>query len=238
MGHPSVTVVAPAYNEEAVIEAFCEQVLDWLPADWELLVVDDGSRDRTPQLLAGVTQDQRLRVVTHPRNLGMGAALMTGFAEARGDLICTIDADLSHPLELLGGLAGACEAADAAFGSRFVPGGGMTGVPRWRAAVSRVGNAVFRALFRSSVRDLTTGLRAYRSAAVRDLPVRATGFDTQLEISVRLLAAGARVAELPLQLRQREAGESKMRYLRLVRPYGRTVLRMLVVRWLRRRSYG
>ncbi len=229
-----MSILAPAYNEEAIICTFVQAVLREVPSGWELLIVDDGSTDGTPELLRELgAHHDALRVVTHPRNRGLGEALRTGFSEAVGSVIVTIDADMSHPLDLLPVLVRACEESDAAFGSRFVSGGGMQGVPFVRRMISRVGNAVLRLIFWSSVRDLTTGLRAYRADVVRNLPLESDRFEIQLEISVRLLAIGARVAEIPLMLQSRAAGESKMRYMALLPRYGRLTLRLLKIRWWR-----
>jgi len=230
----TVTLLAPAYDEEAVIEDFVRKVVPTLTQGSELLIVDDGSVDATPTILDRLAREHPLlRVVRHPVNRGLGAALATGFATARGDVVVTLDADLSHPLELVETLVAGTVDADAVFASRFMPGGGMVGVPRWRRVISALGNLVFRRLFRTNVRDLTTGMRAYRRDVVSALELRATGFDCQLEIAVRLLASGATITEVPLVLTNRAAGTSKMRYLRLVPAYGRTVASALRLRWRR-----
>jgi dolichol-phosphate mannosyltransferase len=217
-----LTVLTPAFNEEAVIEQSCSAILAVLPDDSELLVVDDGSVDETPKLLAAAAlADTRLRVVTHPTNRGLGAALSTGFASATGDVIVTMDADLSHPVALIDELVAACVDADAAFASRYVPGGGMHGVPWWRQAISRQANGVLRLVLRMPIRDITTGYRAFRTEVVRDMPVQSSGFEVQLEVSARLVAAHRTIVEVPLMLEQRAAGMSKMRYFRLIPRYAR-----------------
>lgn len=231
----SVTILSPALNEEAVIERFIDNARDHLEHDWELLIVDDGSTDRTPEILTKAAETEpRLRVVTHGSNRGLGAALVTGFQNATGDVIVTMDADLSHPFELLPVLIKGCETSDAVYGSRYIKGGGMEGVPLMRVLVSRIANMILRIVFATSVTDLTTGLRAYRREAIRDLDVSGTGFETQLEITVRLIAAGRSISEVPLLLKERFAGESKMRYLRLIRRYSRMALRLIGVRYFRR----
>jgi len=230
----NVTVLAPAYHEEAAIDLFVSEVSDRLEDGWGILIVDDGSQDSTPERLRQLSNgNPRLRVVTHPQNLGIGSALATGFAAIPDGVIVTMDADLSHPLDLLPDLVAGCASADACFGSRFVPGGGMVGVPLWRSSISKLANFILRALYRSPTRDLTTGYRAYRADAVHDLELIGTGFETQLEITIRLLTAGRTINEVPLVLRTRVAGESKMRYLQLIPAYGAMAFRLLGLRWRR-----
>ena len=227
-----VTILAPAYNEEDAIDQFANAVMPHLEDDWEILVVDDGSTDSTPQRLEALAAtNPKLRVVTHPQNAGIGAAIATGFAAIPEGIIVTMDADLSHPLDLLPDLVAGCETADACYGSRFIPGGGMVGVPLWRSVISQVANVILRAAYRSRVRDLTTGYRAYRAEAVHDLDLVGEGFETQLEITIRLIAAGKTITEVPLVLTTRVAGESKMRYLSLIPAYAMMSLRLLGLRW-------
>ena len=227
-----VTVLAPAYNEEDAIDQFIEAVVPHLDEDWRILVVDDGSTDSTPQHLEALASAHpKLCVVTHEQNAGIGAALATGFAAIPEGVIVTMDADLSHPLDLLPDLVAGCEAADACYGSRFVPGGGMVAVPLWRSAISQVANSVLRTAYRSRTRDLTTGYRAYRSEVVRELELVGEGFETQLEITIRLIAAERIITEVPLVLTTRVAGESKMRYLNLIPAYALMSLRLLALRW-------
>ncbi|MFO7701211.1 MAG: glycosyltransferase [Acidimicrobiia bacterium] len=227
-----VSLVVPVYNEDAVLGRFGSELFDHVEPDWEIVFVDDGSVDRTPEILAAIALSHpNVRVVCHPHNRGIGAALRTGVREARGDIVVTMDSDLSHPFDVVRTLVDACGEFDAAYGSRLVAGGGMVGVPWFRQIISYAGNAVFRLLFWSRIRDLTTGFRAYRSAVVRDLPLIEDGYPIQLEISVHLLARGATVTEVPLVLENRAAGESKMKYLRLIPRYVAVTLRLLGVRW-------
>lgn len=229
----TITILAAAYQEEEVIGPFVGAMAGVLGDGDELLIVDDGSTDATPTLLARLSGEHAaLRVITHERNRGLGAALATGFAAATGDVVVTMDSDLSHPADLVPALVAACESADAAYASRFVAGGGMEGVPAMRAWISRVSNAVARFLLRVPVRDMTTGFRAYQRQALEALSLRGTGFEAQLEITVRLVDRGARIEELPLMLRTRAAGESKLRYLPLLVPYSGMAIRMAALRWL------
>jgi len=213
-----------------VIEAFIDQATEHLRPGWELLIVDDGSADRTREIVTARQGDPRIRLLTHPHNQGLGAALKTGFANARGEFVITIDADLSHPFELIQPFLEAMASADVVLASRYVAGGAMVGLPWRRALISRVANSMLRLLFRIPVHDLTTGYRAYRRSALQGINLIGTGFETQLELTVKLARVGARMVEIPLVLRQRAAGASKMRYTRLIGRYGRMLFRLMLRR--------
>lgn len=229
-----ITLLIPAYNEEAVIETMIRTLSAQaqLPEDYEILVVDDGSTDATPRLLDALRGEYpALRVVRHARNQGLGAALSTGFREARGRVIVTMDADLTHSPALIAPLVAACDGVELAVASRYAAGGGMRDVPWWRVALSRVANRLFQWCFATQLRDITAGFKAYRAAGVRDLPVVARGFEAQLEITIRLLKRGVTFTELPYTLVNRAVGESKMRYLALLPRYVRTLFHLFRFRW-------
>ena len=227
-----MTLLIPAYNEEAVLERFLDAALGSAAPDWELLVVDDGSADRTGDIADAAAQSHdSVRVIHHSRNRGLGGALATGFRNAQGDVVVTIDADLSHPLDLVPRMVAETAHSDVVFASRFIAGGSMLGVPQHRVLISTLANRVLRVLLRTQTHDLTTGLRAYRRPAVQSLDLRATGFAVQLEITVRLEAAGCRAVEVPLVLGNRAAGESKMRYLQLLPRYAAVTASLLWLRW-------
>ena len=228
-----ITLLVPAYNEEAIIERLVATLHDTvhLQEEYELLVVNDGSTDRTQELLAGMqARYPSLQVVNHPRNMGLGSALKTGFRAARGRIIVTMDADLTHPPEMIAPLIAACD-VDFVVASRYVHGGGMRGVPWWRVALSRMANWGFQCLFATRLRDITAGFKAYRAESVRQLDVAARGFEVQLEITIRLLKQGATFRELPYVLKNREVGVSKMRYLKLLPTYLATLLELFRYRW-------
>jgi dolichol-phosphate mannosyltransferase len=228
----AVTLLVPAYNEDRVLAMFLDAAIPALQPDWELLLVDDGSADRTAEIADDYARRHpAVRVVHHEENRGLGVALVTGFRNARGDVVITMDSDLSHPLDLVPQLVREAQTADVVYASRFVPGGAMVGIPRHRVLMSQTANRILRIVLHTRTHDLTTGLRAYRRSVVRDLELRSAGFAVQLEITVRLQTAGCRVAEIPLVLHNRAAGESKMRYLQLIPRYGALSLWLLWFRW-------
>jgi dolichol-phosphate mannosyltransferase len=224
-----ITILLPAYNEEATIARVIAAIHAEVRLDggegYEILAVDDGSTDATARILDDLAaHDGALTVIHHPRNLGLGAALKTGFRAARGRLVVTLDADLTHPVAFIRAMVDACD-VDFVVASRFVPGGGMDGVPWWRVAISQVGNVVFHALFRSPLRDITAGYKLYRTELVRELPIESMGFEVQLEITIRLLKGGATFREIPYTLVNRTLGASKLNYPKVIVKY----LRLLTV---------
>lgn len=216
------SVVAPAYNEEEVIADFVREVMGKLQKqDFELVVVDDGSTDGTGSVLSRLREEYaNLRVVVHPKNRGLGAALTTGFNTARGDVIVTMDADLSHDPAFIPGMVQKVRFGhDVVVASRYVSGGGIEGVPLWRALISRSANVVIRLVKRWKVKDASSGFRAYRAELVKSLRCLGSGFSVQVEILRELLGKKAEVIEIPFVLRNRKAGRSKMRYLKLIPEY-------------------
>jgi dolichol-phosphate mannosyltransferase len=200
-------------------------------------VVDDGSTDGTAAELAELQRSVPcLSVVTHRVNRGLAQALKSGIRAARESgchAAVFMDSDLSHRPEDLRKLVSAlANGADVALGSRFVPGGGMEGVPLWRRLISQMGNRFGRRVLGLTVTDLTTGYRAMRLQVLDALALGEDGFTIQLESVVKAHAAGFSIVEVPIVLGTRKHGKSHMNYTaRLFGDYWR--LLMSSRRWLR-----
>ena len=238
----TVAVVLPAYNEQANLTPLVTMLADILASSFagsHIIVVNDGSSDGTAAELEGLgARIAALDVVTHPSNRGFAAALKTGIARAiqlNDDVAVFMDSDLSHRPEDLPRLVQAIEqGADVAIGSRFVRGGGMQNVPWWRVWISRSGNAAGRRYLGVTVRDLTSGYRAFRISTLQRIDLGQDGFTIQLESVVKALAQGSRVAEVPIVLGVRVHGETHMSYTpALFRDYFRLLLSCK--RWLNHR---
>ncbi len=235
-----VAVVLPAYNEQGNLTPLITTLaaLDGRDAlAMRIIVVNDGSTDGTADELATLqTKFGVLHVVQHSKNQGLARALKTGIAAACEDgcdVAVFMDSDLSHRPDDLPRLVGAiANGADLALGSRFVPGGGMEGVPLWRVLISRAGNAFGKRVLGLPVRDLTTGYRAIRRTVLERVALGEDGFTIQLESVVKAYAAGFRVVEVPTVLGTRRHGASHMNYSAgLFRDYWR--LLMTCRRWVR-----
>jgi len=218
MRAPDVSVIIPMHNEVenaadtlgAVAEALGSQ--GWL---FELIPVDDGSTDDTASALHEAAEaDSRVRPVMYGVNRGRGHAMRRGFEQAAGDIIVTLDADLSytpdHAVRMVSMLRTDPE-IDLVLASPYMPGGAVEGVPFVRLAFSRVGNWVLRRSLRQPVYTSTGIVRAYRREVLDSLDLESDGKEIHLEILSEAAVLGYRVAEMPAVLRTRRKGSSKFR---------------------------
>ena len=214
-----VSVIIPAYNEEdniAVTIAQVSQVLEALGDDWEILVVNDGSTDGTLETAQRVAEaDERMRVISHTHNAGRGKALRTGFAQARGEVVASIDADLSYSPEIILEFVRTLQddpEVDVVLASPYMEGGRTEGVPLLRLLVSRLGNMVLSAAMPGRIKTITCIVRAYRQEVLDNLELESDGKEIHLEILSKVLALGYRVKEIPAVLRNRKKGRSKFHF--------------------------
>lgn len=234
----TVWLVLPAYNEAQNLPPLLERVrVAWSGRfPFRVLVVDDGSRDETAAVAEAASQTMAVDVVRHERNRGLAAAIRTGIAEvcrraADDDVVVTMDADNSHPPELVALMLERLEAGkDLVIASRFVRGGREEGVPWRRRMLSRAAGLIFRCVCPiAGVRDYTTGYRAYRAALLKELCrvygerlIEAAAFSVMTEILLKARSLHPRIAEVPLVLRyDLKGGPSKMRLGRTIRDYAR-----------------
>jgi glycosyltransferase involved in cell wall biosynthesis len=209
-----VSVVIPVHNEERSVALLLDELraaLDPTGREWEAVFVDDGSTDGSFSALTRLHADApNVRVVRLRRNFGKAAALAAGFAQADGDVLVTIDADLEDdPAEIPHLLAKLDEGFDLVSGWKT-----RRRDPWRRRALSRIFNAVTGRMSGLRLHDMNCGLKAYRADAVRGLPLYG-----ELHRFLPVLAhdRGFRVAELPVNHRPREHGRSRYgmeRYLR------------------------
>lgn len=169
----------------------------------EALVVDDGSTDRTAEMLRAAAEgNPRLKpVLEFERNRGKGAAFAAGVARAQGEYVLLADVDLSTPLEELHKLTAAIEAgADVAIGSRNVPGAVVERGPYHRKALGNTFNAAVRLLTGLHLRDTQNGFKLFPAEATKRLLVQQTcpGFAFDVELLMRADRAGMRIAEVPI----------------------------------------
>ncbi len=213
-----VLVITPTYDEAPNIEEMLWRIRAAMP-DADVLVVDDNSPDGTAAVARRVAEELgQIEVMVRAEKEGLGVAYRAGLAvgvENGYDVICHLDADLSHDPLVLPVLVDTLVAGrgDLVIGSRYVPGGSIPHWPLYRRALSRVGNFYAGAVLGTSVRDNTSGFRAYRAEILKDIDyasTRAKGYGFMIETAYRVWLAGGRVLEAPIAFTDRVRGYSKM----------------------------
>lgn len=217
MTEERLLICTPTYNERDNIERFVAGVLQWAP-EANILIIDDASPDGTGEIADRIaSSDSRVSVLHRKGKLGIGTAYIEAFQLGldRGyDLIAEMDADLSHdPAHLPAFLDAFASGADLVVGSRNIPGGGVTGWGPGRHFLSKGGSLYSRTILGLSVRDLTSGYKAFRAAVLRDIDlktIRSEGYSFQIELTFRTVKRGFNVKEVPIHFVDRRVGQSKM----------------------------
>jgi len=207
----SLAIVVPTYNERDRLKDLVEKIFSTYAAagiDGEVVIVDDNSPDGTGALADELARGRRITVVHRPGKSGLGTAVIEGFGHASAPIVGVLDADLSHPPELLPGMFAVMQSTTAGFviGSRYIPGGGTRGWGAGRLLMSRFACVLARVV--TPIRDATSGFFLIRRDLVRDVRISAGGFKICLELLVR--GRPASVVEVPYVFVGRTAGESKM----------------------------
>ena len=211
MSNALFAVVVPMFNEEHGALRCVQEItrtLDDLPGRGYLIAVNDGSSDRTAEVLKSAQEANRaLTVVTHENNLGYGQALLTGGRAAARmgcDFVIFMDSDLTNDPRFIPIFAqkieGGCDLVKA---SRYIAGGGVENVPAWRYWISRIGNGFVRLLYGLPVHDCTNGFRAIRTELLGKMQIRERGFPAIMEELYWAKILGARVCEVPYILTSR-----------------------------------
>ena len=228
---PQLSAVVPAYNEVESLPALVAELsaaLDATGCTWEMLLVDDGSRDGTGDAMdARAAHEPRIRVLRLERNAGQSAALAAGLARARGDVVITLDADLQNDPADIPVLVAELERSEAAAVAGYRVDRQDSG---WKRLQSRIANGVRNRLNRETIRDTGCSLKAFRAEALRAVPLF-NGMHRFLPTLVRM--RGGRVTEVPVHHRPRRFGKTKYGMWNRV---FRALVDALAVRWMQRRA--
>jgi dolichol-phosphate hexosyltransferase len=204
-----LSILMPVYNEaERVTEALKQALAVHYPCDVELVVVDDGSRDGTAETLAS-TDDDRLRVITHARNAGKGAAIRTAVDAATGDYMIVLDADLEYdPQDIPQLLAPVLDGrASVVYGNRTF--GSHSAYSFWYVMGNKAVTTAANVLFNSYISDLETCFKLLPVALYRSLNIGSKGFGMEAEITGKLLRRRIRPYEVPISYKARTREEGK-----------------------------
>ncbi|MCC6226403.1 MAG: glycosyltransferase family 2 protein [Microthrixaceae bacterium] len=206
-----LSVVMPAFNEQATIAEILERVLA-SPWTAEVVVIDDGSTDDTVEIVSKFTAtDDRVRLVRQPHNQGKGAALRRGFVEARAEVVIVQDADLEYdPAEYGQILQPILDGrAEVVFGSRFVSGRPHRVLYFWHSLGNRLLTTVSNMFTNLNLTDMETCYKAFRREVIQSIEIEESRFGFEPEITAKVAAGGFRVYEVGISYSGRTYAEGK-----------------------------
>jgi dolichol-phosphate mannosyltransferase len=207
---PLLSVIVPVYNEEQTVEQLLRRVCELTDGDREVLVVDDGSHDRTADLLRAWDGRAGVRVLRHAQNQGKGAAIRTGLAQARGEIVLIQDADLEYDPADLAPLVEVLRRGDSevVYGSRYLKPSQPLPWTKFRLAVCLL-NGLVRLLYGRRLTDEATCYKAFRTRLLRELDVQAARFDFCPEVTAKICRLGLPIVEVPISYRPRTQAQGK-----------------------------
>lgn len=204
-----LSVIMPCYNEERTIATIIEQVRA-INLDKEIIIVDDHSRDRTPEILRQLAEaDPTIRVIRQPRNRGKGEAIRTGLASAQGEIVIIQDADLEYdPTDYYELVRPIVEGkVHVVFGTRFL--GRHTGMYFWNAVGNKFLTLLTNFLYNAWLSDMETCYKVMRTDIMRSLHLESNDFRIEPEIAAKVLLLGYRIYEVPISYMGRTYEEGK-----------------------------
>ncbi|MBI2085068.1 MAG: glycosyltransferase family 2 protein [Candidatus Aenigmarchaeota archaeon] len=211
-----ISVTVPVYNEENDIENNLKILADYMEGyekGYEIVVVDDGSSDNTVSVVNKISsKNRKIRLVRHDKNLGVGAALITGLEHSKGDIIISIDSDLTYGPENFPAMVRALEEknADIVIGTPFMKGYDRE-IPLLRRVLSRGANYVDKLVFGLNFSTPTCIFRAWRKKAAKDVKITFNRFEGVSESAIDAFRKGYKVIEIPVRYRMKAGRVSKMR---------------------------
>jgi glycosyltransferase involved in cell wall biosynthesis len=206
-----LSVVMPVFNEHATLRTVIRRVLA-VGLDIELLCVDDGSNDGSPQILEDLQQQYpQIKVLLQPRNMGKGAAVRRGIAEATGEYIIIQDADLEYDPNEFTSLLGPLESgqADVVYGSRFVGSGPHRVLYFWHSVGNKLLTLLSNMITNLNMTDMETCYKAFRRDVIQSIPLEEDRFGFEPEVTVKIAKRGFRVYEVGISYSGRTYAEGK-----------------------------
>jgi glycosyltransferase involved in cell wall biosynthesis len=234
-----ISIIIPAHNEEENLHHLMHELIPVLlqydeTRDYELVIVNDNSTDRTPAIIEELgSKDPRIKPVHRHSSPGFGNAVKEGFRNATGEIIIPVMGDLSDdPHDIPKLVRKIEEGFDIAYGSRFIEGGAAEGYPKIKMFANRAFNNMVGLLFGIRHKDLTNAFKAYRKEVLERIGIEnleATGFDLTVEIPLKAHIMGFTSAEVPVTWHGRERGEAKLKLSENGSKYGKRLLSLFFI---------
>jgi glycosyltransferase involved in cell wall biosynthesis len=205
----NLSVVIPVYNEADNIREILKRVEAQKLAS-EIIVVDDGSTDGTRKILAELDGNQTVRVILHEHNKGKGAAVVTGFQAARGEILLIQDADLEYDPRDYPQILKPIEEgiADVVYGSRFL-GGPRRVAMFWHMIANKMLTTMTNVLYNTILTDMETGYKVFRRGVIDGMTIHSRRFDFEPEFTAKVLKRHYRIFEVPITFNTRDYSQGK-----------------------------
>ncbi len=227
---PLVSLITPGFNEEAIVIENLGIICDYMKSmenqfQWELIFINDGSKDNTGFLADQFAEDhQNVKVIHHPFNLNLGNALKTGFAHAAGEYIITLDLDLSYDVTHIKALLDTLQAtgADLVIASPYMKGGKVTAVPFFRLLMSKWVNQFMRLAAQEKFHTYTGMVRGYKAKFLKSLNLKTKDYEINPEIIYKAMILRARIIEIPAHLdwtEQNKVADKRTSSIRVLRGF-------------------
>lgn len=244
MQSPFFSIVIPAYNEEGSIGETVETIIGYFNEkavdDYEILVVNDHSRDQTEKVLQDLAaKHTRMRYVNNDLPNGFGYALRTGLANFNGEAACIVMGDLSDsPEDIHTYYTLMKKGAECVFGSRFIKGSHVYDYPKLKFYVNRLANLFIKLIFNIPHNDITNAFKCYRREVIQGLsPIMSAHFNLTVELPLKAIVRGYTFETVPISWRNRKQGKSKLHMHEMGSRYLFIVLYVLLEKWLSKGDY-
>lgn len=238
------SIVIPAYNEGGNIIKTCSAIIQEFAkndiSDYEIIVVNDNSKDNTESLLAELSEKYKSLsyVNNYPPN-GFGYAVRKGLDVYRGDSVCVVMADLSDsPEDIIRYYNKLKEGNDCVFGSRFMKGSVVIDYPRYKLVINRFANYLIKILFNIDHNDITNAFKGYRREVIDGIrPLLSAHFNLTVEMPLKAIARGYNFERIPISWTNRVSGVSKLKLKEMGSRYLFIVLYVLLEKLLSKGDY-